>query len=140
MKKGKNMIPLLFPIMLQLLNPTNGFGTNPIINGSYYNISTASGFYSTTNNSTDGFEELFIMIILFFILTFASIAGGKFSPPNAILGASIIMIIISTIAQSVFAVSNGVAMAAFLPLLFVALTILSAMWSMLQGFGGTYNT
>ena len=138
------MIPLLLAILLQsTLQPnivlqTFVPGTNNLINGSYYNISSFSSIYQLTNNGTGGLEELFLMLVLFFVIGGGSTIVGRFNPINSFFGASIIMVVISTLAQSAFRASGGV-IAAFLPLLFVGLAILFALVALLGNFLSPYG-
>lgn len=134
------MIPLLLMtyFMLDAFNPQTGFGTNDIINGTYYNISTFSGFFQVTNQSSGGLEQVFLLLIVFLCIWGGATLAGRFNPLLSALGASVIMIPISVFAQIVFSTSGGTA-GALMPVVFIGLTLLTAMVSLLAGFKSPYG-
>lgn len=132
------MLEMLVPFILGVFNPNTGFGTTPIINGSYYNVSSFSGFMQLTNASSAGLEEVFIMLVVFFCLWAGAVLAGKFNPIMSGLGASIIMIIISTLGQIVFGNSGGI-IGATIPLDFIGLAVLTGMIGLLGGFRSPYG-
>ena len=93
---------LIINVIFAAFNPYNGFGTSPIINGTYYNISTMSGFFQTTNQTSGGLEQMFILLVIFFCLWGGATLAGKFNPIMSGLGASIIMVVLSVLSQIVF--------------------------------------
>lgn len=129
---------LIIHFLFAPFNPYNGFGTTPIINGTYYNISTMSGFFQATNASSAGLEQLFILLVVFFCLWGGATLVGRFNPVMSALGASVIMTPISVLAQIVFASSGG-AIGSFMPLAFIGIAVLAAMVGLLGGFRSPYG-
>jgi len=128
------MLPMILAMILLQFNPSS----NAIINGTYYNISSMSGVFQVTNASSGGLEEVFIMLMIFFVLVGSSMLGGRISPVLSVFGSSIIMVIISLIAQSVFLTSGG-QIGQLLPVVFLAVSIITGMMSLLGNFLSPYG-
>lgn len=112
--------------------------SNAILNSSYQNVASYSQLFQLTNAGTGGLEELFLMLLLYFVFTISGIIAGRINPVLSALGASILMVPISLLSQAVFLASGG-AIGAVMPLVFIALAIITAMVSLLSGFLSPYS-
>jgi hypothetical protein len=130
------MLWLLTIIILQF-TPTSG---NLIIgNPAYNNISSFTGLFQATNTSSGGLEELTLMVLLFMVLVAASLLAARQNPMLSILAASMIMVPISTLSQSVFGSSGGT-IGELMPVVFIAVAIIAALVVLLSNWLSPYGS
>lgn len=121
------MIPFMF-MVLQVIIPG---GTNQIINGSFYNISSFTGLFTDTNNATHGFEGIVIFFILFMV--FLGAASFKMKLIDAATASSLLCLLISVLLQQIGLVGNSV------PVLFLGATMLFGFISLMSGWTKPYD-
>ena len=128
------MIELSIFILMQTFIPSS----NAILNQSYYNISSATQLFQYTNAGTGGLEELFLCLLLYFVFMMGGVMAGRFNLMMSALGAALLMVPISLFAQAVFGAGGG-AVGALLPLIFIAISVITAMVGLLSGFLSPYQ-
>lgn len=120
------MIHIILP-MLQGLPGT----TNQIINGSFYNISSFTSLFHTTNAAVGGLEGSVVSLILFMVFLGAS--SFKVKLIDAAVVASGLCMLLSVLLQLMQLTGN------LLPLLWLGATILFGMTSLLSGWTRPYD-
>ena len=121
------MLPFLIPILLFTTCNTQA----PILNASFYNVSSASGLYSLENTACGGLVgwtvSAIFFVVIFIIATYYSEIG-----PGLLVGGGV-SVILSVLLQYVGINNSG------MPILFGGLALLGLIITVLKGILQPYN-
>ena len=122
-----------FPSLRMIfMNPILLQTTSQILNGSAYNLSNVTSLFTYTNNATGGLEGMFLMIILFLVITVG--LSFRYKIINALIGGAVLCLIFSLLLQQIGILSVNT------PILFIGILILGISIELLSGFTRPYGS